>query len=347
MTTPWDRFVTVARGRRSPSGGGAADRVPVALIVDSPWLPGYAGIDTLDYFLRDDVWLKINRDLVERFPEVAWIPGFWIEYGMAAEPSAFGARVVWHHDRPPSIEPVRGGLAAVADIEPPDPREHGLMPLVLQRYANLETRLLSDGIRVKMVAARGPFAVASWVLGATDLMLALATEPDTIARFLDTVTTTGIAFLRAQLDTLREPEGILLLDDLVGMISPEMFERFARPLFSRIFAEFDGLIKVFHNDTPCMHLVKPFATLGFDVFNFSHAMDIGTVQAAMPNIALMGNVPPYTLMAEGTPDQVEHFARECIRKTNGRGLILSAGGGVSPGTPAESIDALVRATNKG
>ncbi|MCC6188083.1 MAG: uroporphyrinogen decarboxylase, partial [Anaerolineales bacterium] len=33
---PWDRFRSVARG-------GQADRVPVALIVDSPWLPGYAG----------------------------------------------------------------------------------------------------------------------------------------------------------------------------------------------------------------------------------------------------------------------------------------------------------------
>ncbi len=332
MTTPWDRFVTVARG-------GQADRVPVALIVDSPWLPGYAGIDTLDYFLREDVWLKINRDLLERFPDVAWIPGFWIEYGMAAEPTAFGARVLWHHDRPPSIEPVRGGLAAMADAEPADPREHGLMPLVLQSYANLERQ----DIHAKMVAARGPFAVANWVLGATDLMLALATDPDAITRFLDTVTTTIIAFLRAQLDTLRDPEGILLLDDLVGMISPEMFEQFARPHFARIFAEFAGLIRVFHNDTPCPHLLKPFATLGFDVFNFSHETDIALVQAAMPNIALMGNVPPYTLMAEGTSDQVEQFARECIRKTGGRGLILSAGGGVSPGTPASAIDALVRA----
>ena len=332
MTTPWDRFVTVARG-------GQADRVPVALIVDSPWLPGYAGIDTLDYFLREDVWLKINRDLLERFPDVAWIPGFWIEYGMAAEPTAFGARVLWHHDRPPSIEPVRGGLAAMADAEPADPREHGLMPLVLQSYANLERQ----DIHAKMVAARGPFAVANWVLGATDLMLALATDPDAITRFLDTVTTTIIAFLRAQLDTLRDPEGILILDDLVGMISPEMFEQFARPHFARIFAEFAGLIRVFHNDTPCPHLLKPFATLGFDVFNFSHETDIALVQAAMPNIALMGNVPPYTLMAEGTSDQVEQFARECIRKTGGRGLILSAGGGVSPGTPASAIDALVRA----
>jgi uroporphyrinogen decarboxylase len=330
--TPWDRFATVARG-------GIADRVPVALIVDSPWLPSYAGVDTLDYFLREELFLQINRDLITRFPAVAWIPGLWIEYGMAAEPTAFGARVIWHHDRPPSIEPVRGGLATVAEIDPADPREHGLMPLVLQRYA----RLADHGVETKMVAARGPFAIANWILGATEFMTALIAEPETTTRFLETITTTVIAFLRVQLDTLRDPQGILLLDDIVGMISPEMFEEMARPHFARIFKSFDGMIKVFHNDTPCPHLFKPMATLGFNVFNFSHETDITFAQAAMPGIALMGNVPPYSVMAEGASDQVEQCARECIRKTGGRGLILSAGGGVSPGTPASAIDALVRA----
>ncbi|HEX7593716.1 MAG TPA: uroporphyrinogen decarboxylase family protein, partial [Anaerolineae bacterium] len=201
--TPWERFAAVARG-------GQADRVPVAFIVDSPWLPGYAGIDTLDYFLRDDEWLRINLELLERFPDVAWIPGFWIEYGMAAEPSAFGARIVWHHDRPPSIEAVRGGLVALADIEPPDPQEHGLMPLVLQSYANAERRLRSHGINIKMVCARGPFAVAGWVLGITEFMTALVEDPETSHRFLNTMTTTIIHWLHAQLDVLHAPEGIMV-----------------------------------------------------------------------------------------------------------------------------------------
>lgn len=333
---PWERFFAVARG-------GQADRIPVAMIVDSPWLPGYAGIDTLDYFLHPDKWLKINLDLLERFPEVAWIPGFWVEYGMAAEPSAFGARVVWHHDRPPSIEAVRGGLQMLADIEPPDPQEHGVMPLILQRYADAEKQLLPRGINIKMVCARGPFAVAGWVLGITEFMTTLVENQETSHRFLDTMTTTIIAWLRAQLAVLKAPEGIMLLDDIIGMVSPKMFEQFVRPYYARIFGEFKGMVKVLHNDTPCPHLLEPMSTLGFDVFNFSHETDIALAQAKMPNIALMGNVPPLSLMVRGTPEQVEAWARECIKKTNGRGLILSAGGGVSPGTPASAIDALARA----
>jgi uroporphyrinogen decarboxylase len=333
---PWERFATVARG-------GQADHVPVALIIDSPWLPGYAGINTLDFFLREDEWLRIYLGLNTRFPEVAWIPGYWIEYGMAAEPSAFGARIVWHHDQPPAIEPVRGGLKVLADIEPPDPQQHGLMPLVLQRYLDAEQRLLPEGESIKMVAARGPFAVAGWLLGITDLLIALKKDPETISRLLDTLTTTIIRWLRAQLDVLRAPEGILVLDDIVGMMSPKLFEQFARPIMTRLFAEFDGLIKVFHNDTPCPHLLTPMSTLGFDVFNFSHTTDIAEVQAKMPGIALMGNVPPLDVMVRGTPDQVSAWACDCIAKTAGRGLIISAGGGVSPDTPPEMIDALVGA----
>jgi uroporphyrinogen decarboxylase len=338
--TPWERFALAARGK-------PADplRVPVAFIVDSPWLPGYAGIDTLDYFLRHDDWLRINLDLLKRFPDVTWVPGFWFEYGMAAEPSACGARIVFHHDRPPSIEAVRGGLQILADIEPPDPQEHGLMPLVLQGYVNAERRLLTEGINIKMVAARGPFAVAGWVLGITEFMTSLVENPETAHRFLDTVTTTIIAWLRAQLDVLQAPEGIMVLDDIVGMVSPKMFEEFVRPYFSRIFHEFPNLIKVYHNDTPCAHLLAPMSTLGFDVFNFSHEHDIALVQSKMPNVVLMGNVPPLGLMVRGTPEQVETFARECVRKTGGRNLILSAGGGVSPETPSWAIDAVVKATS--
>ncbi len=334
--TPWDRFAQVARGSQ-------ADCVPVALIVDSPWLPAFAGIRTLEYFLREDEWLRVNVGLLERFPEVAWIPGWWVEYGMAAEPSAFGARILWHPDQPPSIEPVRGGLASLANLEPADPHRHGLMPLVLERYADAEKRLLPEGLGIKLVAARGPFAVAAWLLGMSDFLVTLKSDPEAATRLLDVLTTTIVAWLHAQLDVLRAPEGVLLLDDIVGLLSPRLFDQFARPFLKRIFDEFQGLIRIYHNDTPCPHLSERIASVGCDVFNFSHVMDIAEVQAKMPGVVLMGNVPPLDVMARGTPDQVELWVRECLRKTGGRELVVSAGGGVSPGTPTENIDALVRA----
>ncbi len=337
---PWERFLQRARG-------GPVEGVPVALIVDSPWLPGYAGVDTLDYFLLPELWLRINLDLLTRFPDVAWLPGFWVEYGMAAEPSAFGARIIWHHDRPPSIEPVPGGLTQLDGIRPADPDEHGLMPLVLRRYADARQRLAAEGLRVRMVAARGPLAVASWLLGVSELMIGLKREPDAAHRLLDALTETIIAWLRAQADAVGGVEGILLLDDIPGMLSPKLFDTMAAPYLARILEAFSGLVRVYHNDTPCPHLLARLAELPFEVWNFSHETDIGQVQAAMPGKILLGNVPPLQVLAQGTPDQVRREAAACIARTGGRGLVLSAGGGVSPGTPAANIDALVEAARTG
>jgi len=337
-STPWQRFVQAAHLQEP-------DQIPVALIVDSPWLPGYAGIDTLDYYLLPDRWLEINLGLLDRFPDAIWIPGFWVEYGMAAEPSAFGARIIFHHDRPPSIQPLNNDIAFWADVSAPNVQEAGFMPLALRMYQHMEARLRARGLAIRMVASRGPLVTASWLMGVTDLLMSLIMAPDKVHRFLHTITDTIIAWLHAQLDILHEPAGILLLDDIVGMISPTHYQEFAAPYLQRIFDEFEGLIRIYHNDTPCDHLHQALAEAHFDVFNFSHESDIAAVKAAMGHrVALMGNVAPLDLGVRGTPQEVEAAARACIdAAAAGGGFILYFGGGVSPDTRPENIDALLRA----
>jgi uroporphyrinogen-III decarboxylase len=341
MSIAWECFKQAARL-------GEPERVPVALIVDSPWLPGYAGVDTRDYFLFPEKWLDINLGLLERFPDAVWIPGFWVEYGMAAEPSAFGVRMHFHADQPPSIESLVSDPAFWADAKPANPDEDGLMPLVLRLYKVTEERLHAEGLGIRMVAARGPMTVASWLMGTTALMMAVAIAPDQVSRILETMTTTIIRWLHAQLDTLHQPEGILLLDDLVGMVSKRHYGELIHPHLRRIFDEFEGLIRIYHNDTPCPHLLDGLVEANFDVFNFSHEMDIGQVKAQMGHrVALMGNVPPLDVGVRGTPVEVMDWARTCLDKAApGGGMILSFGGGVSPGTPPENIDALLRAVRE-
>lgn len=338
MDTPWTRF-------KQAAALGEPDEVPVALIVDSPWLPGYAGINTLDYFLYPEKWLQINLDLLDRFPDALWIPGFWIEYGMVDVPSAFGARMHFHHDRPPSIEPVMTDIDLWVNAPLPDVEEDGLMPFLLRLYDQTERRLQAEGMGINMVAARGPVVNAAFLMGINDLMMGLVMQPEKITRFLDKVTTTIINWLHAQLERVRQPEGIMLLDDVVGMISLKHYEEMVAPHLQRIFAEFDGLIKIYHNDTPCPHLHGALAGAGFDVFNFTHKVDIGQVKREMGHrVALMGNVAPLDLGVRGTPEEVERAALQCLDKAApGGGMILSFGGGVSPETKPENIDALLQA----
>ncbi len=336
----WRDFLTAARG-------GKPEQVPVALIVDSPWMPGFAGLHTLDFFLDTRAWLDTHLRMLARFPDVVFLPGFWVEYGMANEPSAFGARVVWHADSPPSLRPLALPASEWPHLPRPDPETDGLMPLVLRRLERLEKGDLPEPHRIRFAAARGPLAVASHVLGATTFLEATAAEPEATAAALEAFTDTAIAFLRAQLARLREPLGILLLDDLPGMLSPRGFDRTALPCLQRVFDAFPGLLRIYHNDTPCAHLLPRIGQLHCEAWNFSHEMDIAAVRAALPRMALLGNVAPLGTLVRGTPEQVYREARACVEKAApGCGFILSAGGGLSPGTPTENIDALVRAARR-
>ena len=137
----------------------------------------------------------------------------------------------------------------------------------------------------------------------------------------------------------------MVLDDVVGMVSKRHYEAIIHPHLRRLFDEFDGLIRVYHNDTPCPHLLTSLAEANFDVFNFSHEIDIADAKAKMGHrVALMGNVPPLDVGVRGTPDEVTASARACLEKgAPGGGMILSFGGGIAPGTPPENIDALLAA----
>lgn len=343
MTLPqnWEDFLTAAKG-------GKPERTPVALIIDSPWMPGFAGMNTLDFFLYPDRWLETYLSVMQRFPEVVFLPGFWVEYGMANEPSAFGTPIMWRTDAPPAMRHLELPFDRWAELPRPNPETDGLMPLVLRRLDLLEQGGgLPEPHRIHFVAARGPLVLATHVLGTTNFLEATASEPEATEAVLEIFTDLVIAFLKAQLQRLREPLGILVLDDIPGMLSPRAFNWVALPYLQRVFDAFDGMVRIYHNDTPCAHLLPHMGKLHCEVWNFSHEMDIADVRAAVPDMALLGNVAPLDVMARATSEEVEAAARACIEKTaSSGGFILSAGGGVSPGTPAENIDALVRAAHR-
>lgn len=341
LTDAWHDLLTAAHG-------GEPERVAVALGVDCVFAPAAAGLNTLDYFLYPRRWFAANLALIDRFPALAIFPGFWVEYGMANEPSAFGAPVMWKGDDAPAIRPLDRAPETWGALPVPDPRVDGLMALVVRRYWALEREGgLPEPHRVRIVAARGPFTTAAHLVGMTDF-LAAAAEPEAqehVAALLAITTETTIRFLQAQVECLRQPAGVLVLDDTVGLLSPRLFERLAVPALNRVFDAFDGLLRLYHNDTPCPHLLRHMDALHFDLWHFSHKMPVADVRAALPDRALMGNISPL-LLRDGTPDEVEQAARAIIARAGRRAFVLAPGGGTNAGTPFANIDALVRAAGR-
>ena len=68
------------------------DQIPMAMIVDSPWIPGYLGIQHMDYYLDPELWFQSNLKIMEEYPDIIFVPSWWMEYGMAANPRCWGRR---------------------------------------------------------------------------------------------------------------------------------------------------------------------------------------------------------------------------------------------------------------
>jgi uroporphyrinogen decarboxylase len=289
-----------------------------------------------------EVWLKANLQVEAQFPEITFLPGFWAEVGMAAEPSGFGAKVSFYADKTPNVHAVLNGIEELDRLNPPDPLTDGLMPLVLNMYRRMEPVVNDAGHVIKVVAARGPLALASHLMGVTNFLMGLKLDPAATHRLLEMNTTVVRTWLEAQAAALKEVEGVLVLDDIVGFLSPKDYMEFAHPYLKKIYDAFPRSVKIFHNDTNNPVCYPHLRDLGINIFNFTHLQPITKVRELVgPDICLMGNVPPLDVLTQGTPEDVRAAAKECLKL--GKGLLLSAGGGTSPGTPAQNISALIEA----
>ncbi len=334
----WDKLLAVIDGE-------LVEPMPVGFIIDSPWLPGWARISTLDYFSSEEMWFEANLKAVRRFPEVMFLPGFWSEFGMCTEPSAFGAKCCWQEDEPPFARKVVAGIAQVADVVKPDPRTEGLLPFVLNRLKHYRRQIEQAGHAIKFAVARGPLNIASFLLDSTEFLIAIRTDPDRAHRLLGTVTDFIIDWLALQADTFSSIDGVLILDDIVGFLGPEDFKAAAMPYLTRIFKSLDVAARFFHNDAGGIVCAPYLEQMGVNLFNFSYEHSLAEMKELTGNaVTLLGNIPTRDVLAAGTPADVRDSVRAAMEGVGDRSrIILSCGGGMPGGVSTENIEALISA----
>ena len=226
--TQWQELLRVIRGEHF-------DPLPVGLIIDCPWLPGWAGISVLDYFSDEQAWLAANLKAVERFPQIHFLPGFWSEFGMCTEPSAFGAKCIWYENAFPTVEKTLLDYRDIERLKKPDCHTDGLAPFVLKRLIHCRPAIEKAGHRVRFAVARGPLNIGSYLLGHTEFLLGVKTNPEEIHQLLTIVTDYLVDWIGLQADTFDSVDGIFLLDDLIGFLRDDDFQEFALPYLKRIF----------------------------------------------------------------------------------------------------------------
>src|SRR5512143_2159406 len=325
----WETFKRAARLEK-------LDEIPMALIVDSPWIPGYLGIAHMDYYLDPELWFQSNRRIHEEYPEIIFVPSWWMEYGMAAEPSILGAKIKFWQDNTPSEYHTLYRLEDIDEFPEYEVEADAFAALTLHRYKMALPRIRALGEVLPFVTASGPLCTAAFVRSTTNLMIELMEKPEECHRLIDLCTRVIIDWLKAQQQVLGDTvEGICILDDIVGFINEDHYLEFAHPYLKRICDAFpDDWVKLYHNDAEVDACLDHLPDAGFNVLNWGKQKDIREVkQRVGGRMCLMGNVNPLEVAVRGTPEEVRAATREVLEGglgDDGRGLILSVGGGTSP-----------------
>jgi uroporphyrinogen decarboxylase len=327
--------------------GKILDPLPVGFIIDSPWLPNWCGNTILDYFTSDAIWLQSNLHAIKTFPECMFLPGFWSEFGMCCEPSAFGSTSIFPSNEFPHAKKCIRSIEDVDRLQTPSPKTDGMAPFILNRLVLCRQKIEEQGHQIRFSVSRGPLNVATFLMGITEFLTGMKMDPDRTHRLLRMITDYLIGWHDLQRETIPSVDGIFILDDIIGFIGEEDFKEFGLPYLKELFDR-KVRVKFLHNDAQCRTSLPYLPEIGINLFNMAFDTSLNELKSVTGNkVAMLGNIPPRDVLANGTPEDVKRAVRRLLDELEDKSrVILSCGGGVPPQVTTENIKAFIQAVRE-
>jgi len=186
----------------------------------------------------------------------------------------------------------------------------------------------------------GPAAEAADLRDINNFMLDLLDDPAWSGELMDHCVDVAIEFARAQVNAGADTIGIG--DAICSQVSREVYEEQVLPREQRLVAAIKemGAFARLHICGNITHLLDGIATLGIDVLDVDHMVDMALVRKKFGSrVALAGNVDPVAGILRGTPAGIRARVRRDYELV-GNPFLVNAGCEIPPGTPEENLRAL-------
>ena len=336
----WQLLKNVIQGEKLPT-------LPMGFVIDCPWLPNWYGVNILNYFSNDEIWLRANLQAIHDFPDVMFLPGFWSEYGMCTEPSAFGVRCSFPQNEFPHAHKAVLSNQDIDSLPSPNPKTDGLLPLVLNRLRLAKPHIEEAGHKIRFAVARGPLNIASYLIGTTELLSMMMMDPGKTEQLIKKITLFLKEWLDLQRETFPSIDGIFLLDDIIGFLGEPEFRTYGIPAFKELFST-DVSVKFLHNDAHCKASAPFLPEIGVNLFNMGFDITLNELKTLTGNkITMLGNIPPRDVLASGSSNDVKRVTTELIDSLQDKSrVIVSCGGGMPPAVKSENIAAFIEAVKQ-
>ena len=244
-----------ARARiRAELRGEVTDRRPLVFQAAGCTESATRDVMALDDERALDVQVARMNHYLKEFPEGDYLPSFGMtDLGQAIVPSLFGSEVIVEEKQPPYT-----GGRLVKDLETDldklpervDPDADGWGPRLRDRVRRFIEA--TDGkVPVQVADHQSPYGVATKLVGNEDLMIAMYTDPELVHELMDRATNAISDLIHAMQRWAGAPDliainaglpfpgnGLIIWDDYISVISPDLHAQFCRPYNMRLYEEF-------------------------------------------------------------------------------------------------------------
>ena len=332
---------------------GRPDQVPVDFSLSDQfnYLHGWLNLDGRRFYLDPGYMLDAQVAFIHRF-SIEGVLG--PKFGMAMEPSYFGAPIIVTKDTSPWARPFLDTIEKLErfllDYREPDPHTAGNFPLLAHSYRFFKEKL--GALINPPMGFLGPFDTAASLVGHTNMYLWIKDCPQLIHDLLGKVSDFFIRNIEVRYELFQPPnKNLSIAEDLCGFLSREDFSRFEVPYVKKVFDSYcdRDSIRQYHCDGPLSHVADLIPEMSVSVLlSFDPTADMGEFKRRIGDrVCLKGNIHPLRYLRDGNPRSVRDEVKRLVEAAKaGGGYIMSTGGELSDGTPDENIDALIEATEE-
>ncbi len=322
------------------------DRVPV-IPQAHVWALYHYGSSSHECMYDGELYAELQ---IQAWKEFGW-DGIFVATDSVAIAHSLGLEVL---DTDVGVGPAPDGvfdsLADVDKLEWVDPRATRLNEWI--KATRILAEELGDRVLVFGRADTGAFSLAAQLRGMADFLLDVGEkkEPERIHHLVSLCNQYILSFAELQMDA--GAHVVTIGDSMASgsLVSPATYEEYAFPYEQELDKQIrkrGGRLSI-HICGDMRRTMNRWIDTGAHILEFDTPTDFDTAwQAARGRTCLLGNVDTSDVIAFGSPERVMAECRWRIEKVKPEsGYILSSGCALSPGVPAENLQAMVESARQ-
>ncbi len=335
---------------------GDIQRVPVSIHLDGDWICEYLKLDNARYY-SDFEYQQEHRlrcsEITQK--ELAYTIYPAVDFGVIMDASIYGGKVNYESKATPTLAPVIHDPseidALVEKMKNADILEQGLVPMYLEWREKIKSRY---GIELTYGGGqKGCATMLGQICTITNFLTWIMTDPEQIHKLVACWLDTSKRYTKAMREVTGYPAdqyGYEFASDVAGLLSPQLYRGFimeAEGELYDMFAPNANASRYYHADYHMLHHLEALQENGVNAVNIDPYIDPAQILEIMPEVVVHGQIPPLTVLLNGSPEEVIACAKRDIEQAGpGKHLILCTAGSINPGTSFENLKAMCYAVEK-